>query len=97
MEKELDKIRKKINSFGKNLCKEELLPLVKKWMKKNNIKELYLFNGRSWCKMNDGEEYHPDELADKFDNYELANEMISLSNAVGYELGFDLPQTIKLK
>lgn len=92
MKAAIDKVREKIDSFGSEQCDRILLPAVKAWMKANSINKINFINGRSFCETIQGETWFPED----FPSVEVANELIELSNCIGYERGFDLPDTIQL-
>lgn len=104
MKNEITKVRSEVNNFGKKVCKEILLPAVKKWMKANGIKVIYFINGRCFVDTITEKGLFPDDLAASLNEngmgckeaLKIANELIDLSNAYGYETGFELPDTIKV-
>ncbi len=101
MKRALQKVRTAAFKAGKAESKKSLLPYIKKWMKRNKISAIYFINGRGFVdfvnsdlgRTGDGKTVWPDD----FPTVEMANEFIDLCNAVGYENGFELPETILLK
>lgn len=96
MKKTIESIRKKVNRYGKGLCKNELIPKVKIWLRKNDFDEINFINGRAYVTIN-GETYWPDDIAEHLNDVTVANELVDLGNAIGYETGFDVSATIKAK
>ena len=102
MKQALQKVRKAAFEAGKKESKKSLLPYVKKWMKRNKIASIYFINGRGFVDFqptvsdggNKGNGIHV--FPDDFPNVKLANEFIDLCNAVGYDNGFELPDTISI-
>lgn len=92
MQREINKIERLLGIHGKSLCTKILLPAVKRWMKRNNMKEVYFINGRSFGLLKNGKQVWPSEMR----NIKEANKWIELSNVIGYTVGFDLPTTIKI-
>ena len=101
MKTALQKVRNAAYKAGKAESKKSLLPSVKKWMKRNKIITIYFINGRGFVDFAtkgfaDSEDAFHGVWPSEFKNVKVANEFIDLCNAVGYENGFELPNTIKL-